>query len=140
MENIKKLVSEIVEKYNTRNPFQVSEHMGIIIQEGNLEKLSGCHLKVLGQKLIYVNSTLDYVTKNIVAAHELGHALLNSESCYFFSWGDEFYKNKAEIEAHTFAAELLIPDDFIIEHPGYTISQLATLSGYTERLLSFKKI
>lgn len=140
MENIKEFVREIVEEYGTRNPYQISEQMGIIIQEGNLEKLSGCHLKVLGQKLIYVNNSLDYSTKNIVVAHELGHALLNSESCYFFSWGDDFYKNKAEIEAHTFAAELLVTDEFIMEHPGYTISQLATLSGYTERLLSFKKL
>lgn len=140
MQNVKKAVSELVERFGTRNPYEIAEKLGLHIQEGPLGKIFGCHLDIAGHKFIYVNNDAPRNIQKIVVAHELGHAVLHQEDYYFFTWGDGFYRNKAEIEAHTFAAELLVSDDFIIEHPGYTIRQLATLTGYTERLLSFKKI
>lgn len=47
---------------------------------------------------------------------------------------------KLEIEANTFAAELLIPDSLIYENPGMTKSQLARLAGYNEKIMEFKKV
>ena len=32
------------------------------------------------------------------------------------------------------------PDETIIEHPGYTLDQLSSLTGYAERLVSFKRL
>lgn len=140
MQNAKKIVLDLVERFGTRDPYVIAEKLDIYIQEGPLGKIFGCHLDIAGRKFIYVNSDTPHSIKQIVLAHELGHAVMHQEGYYFFTWGDGFYRNKAEIEAHTFAAELLISDDFIMDHPGYTISQLAALTGYTERLLSFKKI
>ena len=48
--------------------------------------------------------------------------------------------SKIEIEANTFAAELLIPDELIFEHPDMPADQLARLAGYNEKVLNFKKI
>lgn len=140
MQNVKRIVLDLVERFGTRDPYRIAESLGFYIQEGPLGKIFGCHLNIDGRKFIYVNSDAPYNIKQIVVAHELGHATMHQEGYYFFTWGDDFYRNKAEIEAHTFAVELLVPDQFIIDHEGYTISQLARLTGYTERLLSFKKL
>ena len=45
-----------------------------------------------------------------------------------------------EIEANTFAAELLIPDDLIYENPGLSKAQIARIAGYDEKIMEFKKI
>lgn len=47
--------------------------------------------------------------------------------------------SKIEIEANTFAAELLIPDEMIMGNPGMTKAQVARLAGYDERIMEFKK-
>ena len=48
--------------------------------------------------------------------------------------------SKMEIEANTFAAELLIPDDLIYENPGMNSTQIARLVGYDEKIMEFKKL
>lgn len=48
--------------------------------------------------------------------------------------------SKIEIEANTFAAELLISDDLIYEYPGVGKSQIARIAGYDERIMDFKII
>ena len=115
---IKNLVHDLVKKYETRNPYQLADSLGVIIQIGDLGELM----------------------REAVVAHELAHCVLHDGDYYFFSYGEQFYSNKVEIEAHTFAAELLIPDETIIEHPGYTLDQLSSLTGYAERLVSFKRL
>lgn len=75
-----------------------------------------------------------------VLAHELGHAVLHKEDFYFFSFGKNCYENSIEQEAQTFASELLIPDEVILEHKDYTKEQLAMLTGYTPQLIAFKQL
>ena len=140
MRNIKKIVYHLTMNYKTSDPWEIARKMNIFVQVGDLQRLSGCQLKIMEQSFIYVNQTLDPNMKRIVVAHELGHCILHSHNCHFFSWGEEFYKQQAEIEAHTFAAELLISDALLSQHPHYSRSQLADLTGYTERLLQFKEL
>lgn len=140
MKNVKKIVLDLIGRFGTRDPYVLADSLGYYIQEGPLGQIYGCHLDIDGKKFIYVNSDIPKKTQKIVAAHELGHAVMHQENYYFFTWGDGFYRDKAEIEAHTFAVELLISDQFVIDHEGYTIGQLAALTGYTERLLRFKKL
>jgi len=140
MQNTKKIVKTLTKRFGTCDPRIIAESLGIYIQEGPLGKIFGCHLDIEGEKFIYVNSENPDNIKKIVMAHELGHAVMHQEGYYFFTWGDGFYRNRAEIEAHTFAAELLVPDSVIYENPGLNRRQLAALTGYTERLLEFKKI
>ena len=47
---------------------------------------------------------------------------------------------KYENEANTFAAELLIPDELILEHPYMTKNQIARLAGYDKGIMEFKRI
>ncbi|MBD9339537.1 MAG: ImmA/IrrE family metallo-endopeptidase [[Ruminococcus] lactaris] len=48
--------------------------------------------------------------------------------------------SKNEIEANTFAAELLIPDELIFDNPGMTDKQIAGIIGCDSKIMEFKKI
>lgn len=138
---IKNTVNDLIETYGTRNPYLLASYLDVTIQYGDLGELQGCYMKIWDKKFIYINDRIeDDKLKDTVVAHELAHSIMHNEDYYFFSYGKQFQSNKTEIEAHTFAAELLIPDETIIEHPGYTLDQLSSLTGYAERLVSFKRL
>lgn len=141
MEDAKRTAVELIEKYHTNDPFEIAEQLGVYTQVGPLGKIFGCCLTIAGERFIYINSDLDTPTQKMVAAHELGHAVMHREDYFFFNWiPDTLYRNMAEIEAHTFAVELLVPDSVVLEHPGFTLNQLSALTGYAENFLKFKKI
>ena len=141
MEDAKRTAVELMEKYHTNDPFEIAEQQGVYTQVGPLGKIFGCCLTIAGERFIYINSDLDTPTQKMVAAHELGHAAMHREDYFFFNWiPDTLYRNRAEIGAHTFAVELLVPDSVVLEHPGFTLNQLSALTGYAENFLKFKKI
>lgn len=141
MTDAKRTAVELMEKYHTNDPFEIAEQQGVYTQVGPLGKIFGCCLTIAGERFIYINSDLDTPTQKMVAAHELGHAVMHREDYFFFNWiPDTLYRNRAEIEAHTFAVELLVPDSVVLEHPGFTLNQLSALTGYAENFLKFKKI
>ena len=140
--DIKIVVNRLCRKYETRNPFRIASDMKIIVQYGDLGELDGCYLYKKRQRIILLNDRIEdrnYLCT--VMAHELGHAVLHRDNqCYFFGSGTFFLKSKPENEAHTFAAELLIPDEILFENPGLNKEQIARLTGYSEKLLDFKNI
>ena len=141
MDDAKRTAVELMEKYHTNDPFEIAEQQRVYTQVGPLGKIFGCCLTIAGERFIYINSDLDTPTQKMVAAHELGHAVMHREDYFFFNWiPDTLYRNRAEIEAHTFAVELLVPDSVVLEHPGFTLNQLSALTGYAENFLKFKKI
>ena len=74
-------------------------------------------------------------------AHELAHSIMHrKENCYFIRNKTLLLTSKMEIEANTFAAELLIPDELIYENPGMPREQIARLSGYNEMIMKFKEL
>lgn len=74
-------------------------------------------------------------------AHELAHSIMHrKENCYFIRNKTLLLTSKMEIEANTFAAELLIPDELIYENPGMSSEQIARLSGYNEMIMKFKEL
>lgn len=143
--DIKRTVDTLAERYKTRNPFELAEHLNIMICNSNIGQLRGFYIYKQRKKIIFINQNLQntdtYKLRDMVAAHELGHAILTPRcSCYFFSDDTFFLKSKPEIEANTFAAELLIPDIEIYSNPEMNHSQLSRLLGYSEHLLQFKSI
>lgn len=141
MTDAKKAAVELSAMYHTNDPFEIAEQLGVYTQVGPLGKIFGCCLTIAGERFIYINSDLDTPTQKMVAAHELGHAVMHREDYFFFNWmNDTTYRSRSEIEAHTFAAELLVPDSVVLEHPGFTINQLSALTGYAEEFLKFKSV
>ena len=55
---IKSIVYNLIKKYETRNPVRLAKELDIIIQIGDLKKISGCYLKIHERDFIYINETL----------------------------------------------------------------------------------
>ncbi|OUN23004.1 Zn peptidase [Blautia sp. An81] len=138
--DIKRLVAYYVKKFGTRDPFRIADNLNVLYQFGDIG-CEGCYMYLKRHRYIFLNANLDGPEKEMVMAHELGHAVLHRrENCYFIRNKTFLSTVRIEREANTFAAELLIPDSLILENPGYTKSQLARLAGYNEMIMEFKKI
>lgn len=139
--DIKQTVNYYVGKFNTRNPYELAKCLNVEVQIGQLGSRAGCYMFLKNHKCIFLNKDLEEKEMMLVMAHELGHAIMHrKENCYFIRNKTLLLTSRIEIEANTFAAELLIPDDIIFEHPGMPAEQIARLAGYNEKIMDFKKL
>lgn len=139
--DIQKIVYNLIKKYGTDDPFELADSMNISIFYEELGTINGYYNKPLRMKQIHINANLDDNMQKFTCAHELGHAILHpNASTPFLRSKTLFSINKMENEANTFAAELLIPDELILENPGVPISQIARIAGYCEEIMKFKKL
>ena len=139
--DVKRLVAYYVKKYNTRNPFELADYLGVEVQTGQLGESSGFYMFLKNHKCVFLNEDLEEHERTLVMAHELAHSIMHrKENCYFIRNKTLMLNSKMEIEENTFAAELLIPDDLIYENPGMNSTQIARLVGYDEKIMEFKKL
>ena len=139
--DILRLVDSLVRKYNTRNPFEIINNLNVIVVFYPLKGVKGFYQYFQRNNIIYIDNDLSESEQKVVCAHELGHMFLHKKcNAIFMDTRTHFVTNKYENEANTFAAELLISDEIIIENPGMTKNQIARLTGYDEKIMEFKKI
>lgn len=137
--DIRKKVAYLKRKYDTSNPFDLASCLGITVIFEDLGTINGYYNKQLRMKQIHINHNLPEHIQKLTCAHELGHALLHPNSNTPFLRNITFYSvDKLEIEANTFAAELLISDDDIAEYKNCTVNQFARMLGYREELIRLK--
>ena len=137
--DIKQLVNYYVKKFNTRNPYKLAECLNVEVQIGELGSQAGCYMFLKNHKCIFLNEDLEENEMRLVMAHELGHAIMHrKENCYFIRNKTLMLTSKLEIEANTFAAELLIPDEIIFENRQTTTEQLSRLLGYEQALIELR--
>lgn len=112
IKNISKRVNSLISKYNTRNPFELCDALGINVYYKELgENLKAYYFYQSRIKNIVINSNADENIQRIVCAHELGHAILHTQAKKVQTFCDSnIYGTKAstEYEANIFAADLLI--------------------------------
>ena len=126
-------------KYDTSNPFDLAACLGITVIVEDLGTINGYYNKQLRMKQIHINHNLPDHIQKLTCAHELGHALIHPKANTPFLRNSTFYSvDKLEIEANTFAAELLISDDDIEEYKDFTVEQFSKLTGYHEELIRLK--
>ena len=136
--DIKKIANYYRRKFQTSDPFEIADNLNILYQIGNL-KCEGCYMFLKNHRYIFLSDSLSYTERQLVMAHELGHAILHrKQNCYFIRNKTFLSTNKIEIEANRFAAELLIPDSILESHKDMTVSQLARSLGYAERIVELK--
>ncbi len=113
MDYIKNEVNKLVEKYNTRDPFELCSALNIPVAKFDLgPDTNGVYCNEDGKKLIGLNISLEPEEQPITCSHEVGHAVLHPEmNCYFIKNHTFFDTNKIEKAANLFAAHLLIPDE-----------------------------
>ena len=83
-------------------------------------------------KFIHINNQIDETTQRFVCAHELGHAVLHPKANTPFLRNQTFFSvDRLEIEANTFAVELLLTDEMITayEDTRLTIQEVAEIYG-----------
>ena len=102
-------VKNLIEKYRTKNPFEICERAGIEIIFQDLGKIKGFHVRSAGVSLIMINSKLSELMIIIVLLHELGHAVLKHPTKDISFMKDNFFgfSNQLENEANLFLAEFL---------------------------------
>lgn len=138
---IKRRVSQLVRKYQTRDPFEMIKGMNMILVHYPLEGVRGFYQYFQRNNIIYLDERLSETEQRFVLAHELGHMFLHKKAnAIFMDTRTQFNTNKFEKEANTFAIELLVPDTEIAENPDLTLGQLARMTGYSEELLKYKNI
>ena len=139
--DIREIVSTLVAKYNTRNPFEIAEYLNIEIIHTELKSVLGYYTKYRRVQSIILNSDLPEHLENYVCAHELGHAICHPDINVQWLCESTFYsKGKFERQANTFAVELLLPDDLLREYPECTVYQLARSVGVPEEFVELKGI
>ena len=141
------MVAEIKSKYNEGNPFRLAEAMRILLLREPMGTTPGCckgfFMVISSQPVIAVNSDLPPVVQKIIAAHEVGHAVLHRHLLPVMGFHDfELYDaaSEAEYEANIFAAEFLLDDQEVIEKLNDDLSffQAAAALHVPAELLSFK--
>ena len=137
--DIKDIVESLVHKYHTRDPYELADALKIKIFRHELGKIRGYYLKKFRIKQIFLNCNLDKLEEKVVLSHELGHAVRHPNMNTLFLREHTYMSmSKYEQEANKFAAELLIPDEIILENWQFTEAQLARLTGYSEELIRLR--
>lgn len=137
--NIKDTILHLTTKYNTSDPFELADALKISVYYEELGTINGYYNNPLRMKQIHINSSLNKHDAKYTCAHELGHAIMHpNASTPFLRSKTLLSVDKLEIEANTFAVNLLIPDEIITENQDYTTEQLSRLLGYNQELINLR--
>ena len=138
IERIKRIVSYYRRIYDTSDPFEIADHLGVLYQIGNC-KQEGCYMFLKNHRYIFLSNQLKNQELNLVMALELGHALLDRKAnCYFIRNKTLLLNSHIERRANLFAAYLLITDDMLKEYINCTEEQFCACTGYPKELIKLR--
>lgn len=131
---------DLKKKYKTENPYEIATCKKINVIGWNLhDDIRGFYKYDRRNKYIVINDNLSQEAQRVVCAHELGHAILHARHNTPLMRKNTFLSiSKIEIEANTFAAELLISDESIRECENLSIKQIAALHNVPVELVELK--
>ena len=133
-------VSNLINKYHTRDPYTLCNVLGIKVFKYHLpDNIKGFVHKIKRKTVIILNDSMSEHEERITLAHELGHAYLHKKLNYFFLKEHTLYPlGKYEVQANTFCAELLIPTEIFQENTDLCTHQIASLLNVTQDLIAYK--
>ncbi len=140
-------VQKLKRKYDESDPFKLCRDMGIKLLFSPMGKdetdCKGFFLVQSRIKSITINSDLSKDFQRIIAAHEIGHAILHKDKAgvkAFHEFGLFEDATTLEYEANIFAAELLLEDDDVLESLNDDLSffQAASTLRVPAEILDFK--
>ena len=138
--DIRDTVHRLTKKYQTRDPYELAESLGIITLFVPLSRaVRGFYQLSNRIQIIYINSNLPEEIRRIVLAHEIGHAVLHrSVNTFFMDHHTFLITDRYETEANRFAADLLISDNDVESYRELTIDQLRLLTGFEEDAIRYR--
>ena len=63
---------------------------------------------------------------------------IKKANAIFMDTRTQFNTDKFELEANTFAIDLLLPDSLLEEYKEFTIEQISRITGYHQRLIELR--
>lgn len=138
--DVKKIAVQTATKYQTWNPYEIAEARGIQIIYAPLKSILGYYTKYKRIQCIILNDNLPSHLQRFVCAHELGHSICHTNlNTQWLRKNTLVSTDRIEREASTFAVELLLPGDFILEYPDYSLKSLGKMVGIPTDLCLLKK-
>lgn len=141
MSRIMEKVETLLKKYNTNDPFELAEALNVDVQFADLGDTFGFYFASYRYKIININNQIEDLYQRFTCAHELGHAVLHPKSNTPFLRKNTFYSiDKIEVEANTFAVELLLPNETLNNYKDTNISiyDACVLNGIPKELAHLK--
>lgn len=145
IEEIARRVGALVREAGTRDPRAAAGVLGVEILTRDFTRQRGAYKVVMRNPFIFIKSNLEPVMENIVIAHELGHHCLHRREAESLGGFQEFNifdmrDSRMEYEANVFAAELMLPDDEVMEYirAGLDIHQIASAMMSDVNLVALK--
>ncbi len=136
---IKNKANELARKYDTRNPFDIIKSLNVILLRVPLVDIRGFYQYFQRNNIIYLNEELSEHEARFVLAHELGHMFLHKDTnTIFMDTSTHFNTDRYEIEANTFAMDLLVSDDTLMEYQGFSLEQVSRALGYDEEMIRLR--
>ena len=131
---------EIADRHNTNNPFEIARERNIRILYVSMKTTFGFYVRYHRMQNIILNDELSDEMQQFVCAHELGHSILHADlNVPKLTRYTMFSRDKFEIQANTFAVELLLPDGFLREYADCSIYQLAASVGVPKEFIELKQ-
>jgi Zn-dependent peptidase ImmA (M78 family) len=143
MKAIKEIVRQLIKIHKSNDPFQIAKEKNIIVLFAELGNTLGFYSSYKRIQFIHLNNQLNEKQQRFVCAHELGHAVLHPKSNTPFLRANTLLSvEKLEVEANTFAVELLLPDEVISQYQNtdITIYDVAEIHSVPKELVHLKKI
>jgi Zn-dependent peptidase ImmA (M78 family) len=139
---IKNKVNDLITKHQTDNPFDLASMMKISVIPWDLhEEIKGFYKYDKRNKYIFINDNLNEKTQRFVCSHELGHAILHPRANTPFLRSKTLFSiDKIEVEANTFAVELLLQDENLYEYKNTNLSihEISEIYGVPKELCHLK--
>lgn len=135
----KTLAKSLVQRFDTRNPFEIASLLGYTIIYTPLVGIRGFYQYIKRCHIIYLDDTLEEIEARFVCAHELGHSLLHKGyNRIFMDTKTHLVSNRYEHEADRFAVDLLFSDDVFLELMDLPTHTVASCLGITESLVRYR--
>lgn len=110
------IVRQLVEKYKTNDPFEIAAHKNIEVRFSDLGQTLGFFFSCYRTKFIHIHQSCNKSKQRFICAHELGHAVLHPHlNTSFMKRISLFNVHRVEMEANTFAMQLLLYNTNMIE-------------------------
>lgn len=77
--------SEVIQKYNTNNPYEIAKNSKVVVILEPLGNIRGYYNKACGQKFIHVNDKLPMDKRPFVVSHLLYPALKDQDEMYILT-------------------------------------------------------
>lgn len=107
--SVKRVVTKLIKKHDTSCPLTLAKRLNVEVEFVNLgKKFLGFYSKKGRVPVITINNNVSEKQQLFICAHELGHHVLQPGlNTPFLAKNTFFSTDIYEIEAHTFAIELL---------------------------------